>query len=186
MFQIRKAGLPVQPTSIVKIKAVADSFRSHIEKWCGPYGTFCPIVNALETLGKEPFEDLGFAVLEDNDPNMADKWAYTDPTGKCIYLSETVYQKACQNNPQARFTIAHELGHLLLGHKVDVIFARQNCDTKIPCYRDSEWQADTFAAQLLMPTELAQGKTTNELEQLFGVSASAAIARGDRLKKHEI
>ena len=32
MFQIRKTGVPVQPTSTAKIKSVADSFRAHIEK----------------------------------------------------------------------------------------------------------------------------------------------------------
>jgi len=183
VFQIRKTGVPVQPTSTAKIKSVADSFRAHIEKILGPYGMFCPISNALETLGQGSFEDFGFMILDDNDPSMIDKWAYTDPDNKCIYISNSVYAKACKNNPQARFTIAHELGHLLLGHKLDMVFARQNGTASIPCYRDSEWQADTFAAHLLMPTELAKGMTANDIEKQFGVSASAAVAREERLRK---
>lgn len=183
MFQIRKTGMPVQPTSKANIRNIANLFRSHIERNFGQYGTFCPITKALEILGQKPFEDFSFEILDDNDPSMVDKWAYTTPDNKCIYIKNSVYNNACQHHPQSRFTIAHELGHLLLGHKLDIVFARQNGNTKIPCFRDSEWQADTFAAELLMPAELAKGLCAEEIERQFGVSASAAVARGDRLRK---
>lgn len=177
--------MPVKPTSKANIKNIADAFRLHIENCFGSYDTFCPVTDALETLGREPFNDFSFVVLDDNDPSMADKWAYTDPNNKCIYIKNSIYAKACQHNPQARFTIAHELGHLLLGHKLDMVFARQNGNGQIPCFRDSEWQADTFAAYLLMPAELARGMSASEIERRFGVSASAAVAREGRLK-HDI
>lgn len=185
VFRIRKPGFPVKPTSKLKIKKIADAFRAYIVKHIGPYETFCPIVEALEMLGEKPFKKYAFAILSDDDPRLNKKWAFTSPTEKCIYISESVYNNACRNIPKDRFTIAHELGHLLLGHKFDMVFSRKNENTPIPCYRDSEWQADTFAAYLLMPTELAKDKTADEIKELFGVSTSAAIAREARLK-HDI
>lgn len=186
MFQIRKPGFPVKATSKQKLKHIADLFRLRIRESFGDYGTFCPIADALEMLGQKSFEQFSFAVVADNNPMLVGKWACTNPSDKCIYISESVYRKACENNPQARFTVAHELGHLLLGHEYDAVFARANVNAAIPTYRDSEWQADTFAAYLLMPSEQARGKSAAEIETLFGVSASAAVAREARLMKHDL
>ncbi|MCM1294191.1 MAG: hypothetical protein NC311_01355 [Muribaculaceae bacterium] len=94
----------------MEIKRLADLFRLRIREYFGDYGTFCPIVNALEMLGQKSFERFSFAVLADDDPMLVGKWACTNPSDKCIYISESVYKKACENNPQARFTVAHELG----------------------------------------------------------------------------
>lgn len=183
MFQIRKPGFPVKPASKLVIKKIADAFRACIIRYIGPYKTFCPIVNALEILGNKPFAEYSFAILNNDDPRLDGKWAFTSPTEKRIYISESVYNNACRNIPKDRFTIAHELGHLLLGHEFDMVFSRKNENAPIPRYRDSEWQADTFAAYLLMPTELAKDKTADEIKELFGVSTSAAVAREARLKR---
>lgn len=183
MFQIRKPGFPVKPISKIKLKFIADLFRKRISENIGNYETFCPIVEALEMLGLKSFERFSFAIISDSNPKLLGKWACTSPAEKRIYISESTYNKACNNHPQARFTIAHEFGHLLLEHEIDAVFARDNINETIQSYRDSEWQADTFAAYLLMPEELAKDKSAEDIEKLFGVSASAAIARADRLRK---
>ena len=183
MFQIRRAGAPVSPRSIKNIRAVAQSFREKFTKALSDFRVFCPITSILDLLGTGEFEEYSFMVVDGSDPSMQGKWAFTDPERKSICISQEIYDKACENDPQARFTIAHELGHIFLDHKRDAVFARNNVNAEIPAYRDSEWQADTFAAELLMPAELARGKRAKEMEALFGVSASAAQAREDRLRK---
>jgi len=65
-----------------------------------------------------------------------------------------------------RFSVAHELGHLLLGH--------EGCGTNA----DDERAANVFAAELLMPLELVKAalRTTTrlgELASLFQVSKQA-------------
>jgi hypothetical protein len=183
MFQIRKPGFPVKSASKARLKYIADLFRQRIAERCGNYGNFCPIARALEMLGTGSFARFSFAVLEDSNPKLLKNWACTSPSEKCIYISQSTYEDACNDHPQARFTIAHEFGHLLLEHEFDPVFARENINQDIPPYKDSEWQADTFAAYVLMPAELAKGKSADEIEKEFGVSASAARARVDRLRR---
>jgi transcriptional regulator with XRE-family HTH domain len=75
----------------------------------------------------------------------------TIPAQQKIILREDVYTKAWKGDGRARFTVAHEIGHLLL-HS-DVAFTRSS--DSYPVYRDSEWQANTFSAALLMPPFVA-------------------------------
>lgn len=74
-----------------------------------------------------------------------------------------------------RFTIAHELGHFVLGHgtsprDTSQVFASSN---------PKERAANQFAAHLLMPADairmmVSQGHTsTNDLAGIFGVSPAA-------------
>ena len=76
-----------------------------------------------------------------------------------------------QNDPwcRRRFTIAHEIGHLLFGH---------TCD-KINQYSgDNEREANSFASELLIPTVLIKKdfqkiKNIPELSKLYRVSSEA-------------
>lgn len=81
-----------------------------------------------------------------------------------------------ENHPwcRRRFTIAHEIGHLLFGHD-----CRYGENTK------EEKEADTFAAELLMPKGLLKKDFLNiknipELSKLYRVSQQAmSIKIGD-------
>lgn len=83
-----------------------------------------------------------------------------------------------QNDPwcRRRFTIAHEIGHLLFDH---------TCKRGGEDAGDNEREADVFAAELLIPTILIKkdfAKTPNvpELSKLYRVSAQAlSIKLGD-------
>ena len=76
-----------------------------------------------------------------------------------------------------RFTIAHELGHFLLGHQEDSI--DDQLDKPMPLERE----ANTFASHLLMPTDLIVkkvGETGIDLELFakeFLVSKQAMTIR---------
>jgi hypothetical protein len=105
------------------------------------------------------------------------------PERLLITFSNTTYEKACNDDPRARFTVIHELGHILLAHTRT--FNRDR-GGKIEAYEDSEWQADQFAAEFLMPLThiVANGfKTADELILNYQVSAPAAERRIAQLNK---
>lgn len=77
------------------------------------------------------------------------------------------------NRGRARFSIAHELGHVLLGHR---------SGPGMSGLRDSwrESQADRFAAALLMPFSLLMqeaGEAVGSLSRRYGVSREAMRLR---------
>jgi Zn-dependent peptidase ImmA (M78 family) len=87
-----------------------------------------------------------------------------------------------------RFTIAHELGHLFLhlrmvheDQPVAVMRATRAVDESDDAQMRAEWEANWFAAQLLMPREefrevIAQ-KDVRYAAEYFNVSVAAAKVR---------
>ena len=53
--------------------------------------------------------------------------------------------------PLARFTLAHELAHIVMG---DVVADSRGCGSPLPAGPTRESACDTFAAELLMPAPL--------------------------------
>ena len=73
-----------------------------------------------------------------------------------------------------RYTIAHELGHYLLGHLDGV-----------PASEEREYAAERFAADLLMPACVLWGldvHTAKEISELCNVSIRAAQIRAERME----
>ena len=95
---------------------------------------------------------------------------------KEIKLREDVYNGAISGNGRDRLTVAHELFHLLVHSNEPIAFARTTA-SKIPAYMNSEWQADAFGGELLVPYHLASGLTVEEIIEKCGVSRTAAICQ---------
>ena len=69
--------------------------------------------------------------------------------------------------------LCHEMGHFLL-HR-DITFARAR-DEDVPIYRDSEWQADTFAGALMMSRRhMDQFTCPADAAAKCGMSGAAAL-----------
>jgi Zn-dependent peptidase ImmA (M78 family) len=70
-----------------------------------------------------------------------------------------------------RFTVAHELGHMMLGH------TSMNFDLNFESNKPEEIEANQFAAELLMPLEMLKVDILNsnpkELAKLYRVSEEA-------------
>lgn len=86
--------------------------------------------------------------------------------------------------PVCRFTVAHELGHILLGH---TMYQKKKYRTFV--FRDEEEQeADMFAVRLLAPAcvlhEL-QVLNSNDIAQLCNISLQSAMYRAERMKELE-
>ncbi len=110
------------------------------------------------------------------------------PEGGVIFLSEGTYDGACKDSPRARFTVIHELGHLALSHAR--AFHRETAGfAAIKPYEDSEWQANQFAAEFLMPMEDIRRKRLSAPTHLvmeYQVSETAANRRLRQLKKQGV
>lgn len=107
-----------------------------------------------------------------------------------IDLLETTYRALERNEPRALFTVGHEIGHAVMHTSTVVDMAtmphvsaalmRGSPDHKV--FADSEWQADGFAAALLMPLDgLAANDngslTVSMVQRQYGVSYDAARRR---------
>ena len=81
-----------------------------------------------------------------------------------------------------RFTVAHELGHILLGH--DLCLGRYEQAREISRKPKSEQQADMFALRLLCPASVIWGlqlHTAEEIERHCLVDRRVAILRAQRM-----
>lgn len=104
------------------------------------------------------------------------------PEKRLIYITASTYDSIVRNEERARFTVFHELGHLLLAHSRSF---HRDTTVSFPIWENSEWQADQFAAEILMPLSVIRAKnltTAGELQTEFGVSYTAASIRLSRLR----
>lgn len=165
-------GCKVPPKSTLDIRTVAEQLRSLIGHMS--MGRF------LEFIFSEKLLD----VVPDNDPRLPRKVeAVYDPEEKCIRLRDRDYE-ACvlDTNPRSIFTFWHEFGHFVLGHERS--FCRDESQGH-KIYEDSEWQADTFAGEFLMPFSVIKKEklmTPEAISRRFNVSYAAATIRLKKLK----
>lgn len=127
---------------------------------------------------------ITYDVLEADEMPYLDVEACWDPDSVTMHIRTDVFEKACRNDPRARFTVMHELGHGLLGHRRTINRAGVGRPPKV--YEDSEWQANQFAAEFLMPLEVIQNfglNTAFKIEMHFNVSSPAATLRVRQLEK---
>ena len=130
---------------------------------------------------------LGGRIEEsDNINNMSDGCISKSDDGFVIRVSPL------QGIGRRKFTIAHELGHLFLhmGYKINPVLWEQQ--ENLVYYRAGnsidEYQANEFAAALLMPRQMYKTVMdryttgniveTGKVAEFFGVSVSAASNRG--------
>lgn len=98
--------------------------------------------------------------------------------------SNYIFVNKLDYRTRQRFTIAHELGHLILGHD-DIV----DCRSKIYSPDEKELEANEFAGNLLIPEEWlyrfidAVTKSSKELAVIFDVSLQAMEVRREILGK---
>lgn len=133
-----------------------------------------------------PFED-GIAILQKRGlwpppPSMS---GLAVREGDQLYI---FYDPATISSGRARFTIAHELGHILLGHMPDDAdcLSRSNIGDMNRLTRNpKERSADIFASRFLAPACVlhALGAYTPEaIQQYCGLSHQAATYRAERME----
>lgn len=117
-----------------------------------------------------------------------------DESSFIIRVSEATYEALIENNGRARFSVCHELGHIVLhdaqlirlSHIPHVQAALQRAAApEHKVFWDTEWQADSFAASFLVPTDGLKALrsqrggwlSSSAVSTTFGVSNESATIR---------
>ena len=185
-------------TYIARKKTLSDiqqiALRFRLE--AGITGCFDPLRYIEHTLCMEsPF--ITFLIIGDEDNEqflIEDAEASTvvyendlkDKKEIYICIPESTYLEAGVKRLRARFTITHELAHVLLHSDKRTTLYRDkmgDVDHIYNKYVDPEWQADELAAELLAPVNECIGLSTLEIMQKFEISKEAARIRFDRAKR---
>ena len=88
-------------------------------------------------------------------------------------IREDVYERATMGVPRDIFTIAHEIGHALLHDDIEEIALARN-DENIKAYENPEWQANTFAGELIAPSDTVKGLSVEEIASIYNCSLQVA------------
>ena len=136
-----------------------------------PVNSAFPVVKIMEFLmsGLDN-EDFVLEICEEREMNGA--YALTVPGEKSLKIREDVYREACYGNPRHLFTLSHELGHVIF-HTTNTIALARN-DEKVENYENPEWQANTFAAELMVPADEIIGMTIEEVMDTYNCSYTVA------------
>ena len=148
------------------------------------YDIMEPPVVAVEIATKEGLRVFyaDFSALYNKYPKVS---GFINPKERCMYVNR-------HEPPQRQnFTIAHELGHYLLGHTenedayVSLLFRTGEAEKK---QHPFEWEANRFAADLLMPRLFLEQliseysfASNRQLARVLGVSELALKTRRDAL-----
>lgn len=178
MITAKPSGIKVRPLSTKRIRAVSQAIR---KLFSIPPGAV-DVIQFLEgTLLKA---GVDFQILSKEE--MGRDHGLTYPDAGIICIREDVYIGACEDNGRDRFTILHEAGHLVL--HTGVSLARSTSNGNHAWYEDSEWQANAFAAEFLMPVDeiLQHCNSPQDIVDRFLVSYEAAEIRWHKLVKEDL
>ena len=114
------------------------------------------------------------------------EWITKDSDGLTFYADDLpviLYNSACPPG-RVRFTVAHELGHLILMHVTPGVFLVERREL-LPEKQPKEVAANQFAARLLAPACVLWGldlHTAEEIREVCHISEQAALHRADRMR----
>lgn len=169
----------VPPRSRADLRSVA----TQLLELCGIRTPYVPVVEILE----HHLSRFGVEFEYMSREEMGNDHGRSFPDQGRIQVREDVYCRACDGKGRDRFTIGHEIGHVLL-HGGLSLQRTAVSPNSIKTYENSEWQADAFAGELLMPLRwvLARCNGPPDLVETFGVSESAAWTHWKALCKKRV
>lgn len=151
------------------IERIATILRTHFNIRDDSYFPIYEVISYLENKGM-----LTVQIMDDNDPIFnEDVPALYNPYDNFIYLKESVLEEYENNEYRSNFTLAHELFHFIQ-HQV-LSFEFEEVDD-CAAYCNSEWQANEFAGQLLIPQKYVYLEV-DELIRRFHVTEHCALIR---------
>lgn len=160
-----ESSYKAEPLSRYQIRIIAKKIRS----LCGIADNQAfPVVKFMEFL----LEPLGYTYHFCSKEELPHDYAQTIPAEKLLQIREDVYERAVAGIPRDIFTIAHELGHVFLHDFDTVAFARSN--EKVRTFENPEWQANTFAGELIAPADVLDGMSIEEIAERFNCSFEVA------------
>jgi len=169
-------GSMVPPKSRVMIRQVAGALRAYL----GERGCYVDVARLVE---HKLMEHFGVVLAVKDATVLGTDEGRSYPDRLRLELRSDVYDALIAGDPRARYTTIHEVGHLFLHQGIPL--RRTAGSATHRHYEDSEWQADAFAAEFLMPVEHVRGllpRTAAFASTEFAVSLKAAMIRLNVLK----
>jgi hypothetical protein len=174
MTQLRH-DFPVPPRSARDVEATSFAWRHAL----GVPDQWAPnIVDLLESVLPKFIPDFALVVLSNHE--MGDAEAYTEFDPPQIAVRASVYSGAREGDGRSRWTLAHELGHLVMHagfakNRLAVSNTIIASQPRLKAFQSAEWQADKFAAYFLAPEHVVrQFSTPEELRESCLLSARSA------------
>ncbi len=116
---------------------------------------------------------------------MGEKHGEAAPSEGRISIRADVFDGMVAGVGRDRFTVAHEISHLLL-HTPDRIVLNRRGGTPPP-FRDPEWQANCLAGELLAHHKfINQYSTVHEMARKAGISLPAAKVQWNAYEKDKL
>jgi Zn-dependent peptidase ImmA (M78 family) len=168
-------GVRVSRRGQLEVRQIAMRVREKL-------GLYDPYVDMMRLL-EHRLHVLGVDFDVRDEDEMGGDEACTLPDRNEIRIRLDVYNALEVGNRRARFTVAHELGHLVL--HPGIVLARSLRIGTHSFDEDSESQADGFAAEFLMPVDLVVARrcrTAAQVSEMFAVSMDAALIRVKALR----
>ena len=167
----------VEPLSRAKIRALAAAIRALAKT---PNGHF-NIMKFVELSLVKHAPTFQLEVLSEDE--LGDQFGVTHPDAGIIKLREDIYNGARDGDGFSRMTVAHELGHFVMHSESKIGFARRIATRNTVTFVNSEWQANCFAGELLVPwadRDIIRGLGPDETAVVYGVSLTAARCQFDK------
>ncbi|CAN7190795.1 ImmA/IrrE family metallo-endopeptidase [Bosea sp. LjRoot90] len=142
-------------------------------------------VDAMTLLARLKARYPEFAYERVPDGSLGEAEAQWDSLGKRLLIPESVFQAADRGEGRALMTVAHEVGHALLGHEgsLNRAPAGSRAERVSVKLRSMEYQARRYAAAFLIPdTPAVRQFDATALSERYRVSMSAAIVRHSELR----
>lgn len=147
----RQSGFVVAHRTRQDVRDEAHLLIDRVKHATGASSTPFPICGLIELWGSEcgsrPGIDVpNFDIVEPEDLAHAD--AEFDPVSNLIRIDQTVWDAASDGDADGRWTLAHEVGHVVLKHYAAA--GRYLEGQIVHPDTDSEHQSNWFADELLM------------------------------------
>lgn len=166
----------VDPLSRILIERKAQGLLAAYQPEC----LSSPTPLNVELLFEKILHDHGFEY--DLLPLPSGMEGLTNPKEKVVIIRPDVYDLMCQGDGRSRFTVMHEVGHVVL-HAEKVREVMVNCGRaglarrgEFPYCRDPEWQANELAASLLMPEPSVRKIMNTELGCAGAVAVEFSVS----------
>lgn len=178
----RKLCNKVSQLSVETIREVSHHMRDLLTntRFDSPKLNIAGILDHLRDSGQIEFE-----IVEDDQ--LQNEYAVSVPNERLIKVRQTVYHNAINGVPRDCFTLAHELGHVILHRDTNPVYARSQSTSYHHFTEDAEWQANTFASELLVDSrKLENIRSPRDIVNVFGIGIESAGYVYERYRKSGI